>query len=80
MVRTGCADDASLGYGKGFWLDAEDGAGILMGVDAGVSFHSRFYPATGDGVTVVSNMTTAIRPVVRALKGVLAEQTGTAPR
>jgi CubicO group peptidase (beta-lactamase class C family) len=54
-------------YGLGFWL-APDGAAVeLEGADAGISFRSRYDPATGASWTVVSNTSDGAWPVARGL-------------
>ncbi|MEP6625652.1 MAG: serine hydrolase domain-containing protein, partial [Acidimicrobiia bacterium] len=54
-------------YGLGFWLDATRPVVRLDGCDAGVSFRSRYEPATGVVATVVSNSTDGAWPVARAV-------------
>lgn len=59
-------------YGLGFWLDAGPRAAYLEGSDAGISFRSRFQPATGQLYTVLSNTTRGAWPLVRELEALLS--------
>ncbi len=61
------APEESSRYGLGFWLDATRAIAGLEGCDAGVSFRSRFEPATGVVATVVSNTSDGAWPVARAV-------------
>ena len=54
-------------YGLGFWIDATRDIVMLEGCDAGVSFRSRYEPATGITGTVMSNTTDGAWPVADAL-------------
>jgi len=61
-----------FGYGLGFWLHRDNGAVVLEGMDAGVSFRSLYHRPSGVGYTVMSNTSTDVWPVVRYLSGQLA--------
>jgi hypothetical protein len=45
--------DGARQYGLGFWLDVADGAVLLVGSDAGVSFVSSHHRAPDVTITVV---------------------------
>jgi len=52
-------------YGLGLWLD--ETSVFIEGSDAGISFRSRFDPATGLSYAVLSNTTRGAWPLVKAL-------------
>ena len=54
-------------YGLGLWLPEPAGDVELHGYDAGVSFRSRYRPATGTGYTVIGNTAGGAWPVAAAL-------------
>lgn len=54
-------------YGLGVWLSPTDSWWELEGSDAGVSFQTRFDPATGAAWTVVSNTSAGAWPIVALL-------------
>jgi hypothetical protein len=54
-------------YGLGFWLHASSAAVILVGCDAGVSFHSVHDPAGAFTYTVLSNTSNGAWPLARLL-------------
>lgn len=53
-------------YGLGLWLDG--GVVYIEGSDPGISFHSRFEPATGLSSCVLSNTTRGAWPIATALE------------
>jgi CubicO group peptidase (beta-lactamase class C family) len=59
--RAGGPPDSERHYGLGFWLSGR--AVELEGGDFGVSFRSRFDPASGSLCTVIANVETRTRPV-----------------
>ena len=61
-------------YGLGFWLASDGPAVELEGADAGISFRSRYDPATGASWTVVSNTTDGAWPVARAVAALMADR------
>ncbi|HEY6571668.1 MAG TPA: serine hydrolase domain-containing protein [Candidatus Limnocylindrales bacterium] len=60
-------------YGLGFWLPAGGDAIQLEGYDAGISFLSTCRPSTGAVVTVISNWTDGIWPIVSFLREVATD-------
>ncbi|MFF1633284.1 serine hydrolase domain-containing protein [Leifsonia sp. NPDC058248] len=70
LARRSEAGDG-MGYGLGFWLRDADGAIVLEGYDAGVSFRSWHRRASGTTVTVVSNTSDGAWPVARRLADLL---------
>jgi CubicO group peptidase (beta-lactamase class C family) len=54
-------------YGLGFWLHASSDAAMLVGSDAGVSFHTVHDPRTVATQTVISNTTDGAWPIARYL-------------
>ncbi len=62
----------SMRYGLGFWLHESSDAAILVGYDAGVSFHSLHDPGTGLTHTVIANTSDGAWPITRALQQHLA--------
>jgi len=56
---------AGRAYGLGLWLD--ESSVFIEGSDPGISFRSRFDPATGLSYAVLSNTTRGAWPLVRAL-------------
>ena len=66
MVRPR-SDPESKRYGLGFWLDGSTEAVILEGMDAGVSFYSKYDPRSDLAFTVVSNTTDGAWPAARYL-------------
>jgi CubicO group peptidase (beta-lactamase class C family) len=54
-------------YGLGFWLHAPTDTALLVGSDAGVSFHSTHDPRSDLTYTVVSNTTDGAWPLARFL-------------
>jgi CubicO group peptidase (beta-lactamase class C family) len=61
----------SMRYGLGFWLHPTSEAVVLVGADAGVSFHSVHDQAAGITHTVLSNTTDGAWPVARRLRELL---------
>ncbi len=55
-------------YGLGFWLDPINECVSLEGLDAGVSFRSTHDPTRALTMTVISNSTDGVWPVLRALR------------
>lgn len=55
-------------YGLGFWLHASSDTAMLVGCDAGVSFHTAHDPRTGTTRTVISNTTDGAWPIARLLE------------
>jgi CubicO group peptidase (beta-lactamase class C family) len=69
-VQTG--DDDEHFYGYGVWIEKNDEDIIkyhLMGYDPGVSFHSAFYPQTGEKVVVCSNQSEGAYDIMRGIEG-----------
>jgi CubicO group peptidase (beta-lactamase class C family) len=58
-------------YGLGFWLHASENTVMLVGYDAGVSFHTAHDPTRQITYTVVSNTAPGAWPIVRALEDAL---------
>ena len=54
-------------YGLGFWLHATTDAVMLVGSDAGVSFHTVHEPRSAVTRTVISNTTDGAWPLARYL-------------
>jgi CubicO group peptidase (beta-lactamase class C family) len=54
-------------YGLGFWLHASTETVMLVGSDAGVSFHTAHDPRTGRTHTVISNTSDGAWPIARYL-------------
>lgn len=65
-------------YGLGLWLD--ETSVFIEGSDAGISFRSRFEPATGLSYAVLSNTTRGAWPLVKALDASFAELSTLAAR
>jgi CubicO group peptidase (beta-lactamase class C family) len=63
---------ASVRYGRGFWLPASSDAVMLTGCDAGVSFRSVHDPERRITHTVISNTTDGAWPVTRLLGEMLS--------
>ena len=63
------ADDAR--YGLGFWLAASGPGVVLVGSDAGVSFHSTHDPDQDLTATVIANVTDGAWDMAEALERVL---------
>jgi CubicO group peptidase (beta-lactamase class C family) len=63
---------ASVRYGRGFWLPASSDAVMLEGCDAGVSFRSVHDPERRITHTVISNTTDGAWPVTRLLGEMLS--------
>jgi CubicO group peptidase (beta-lactamase class C family) len=59
-------------YGLGFWLAASTESVMLVGGDAGVSFHSVHQPSRDLTHTVVSNTSDGAWPIARRLRDALA--------
>jgi CubicO group peptidase (beta-lactamase class C family) len=57
-------------YGLGFWLGRGTGSVSLVGMDAGVSFHSAYDPTTGDAHTLLSNTSSGVWPLAKVIEGV----------
>lgn len=64
--------EEGMHYGLGFWLEPEREGVVLIGSDAGMSFHSLHVPGTFTA-TVLANTTDGAWPLVRALKQTLTE-------
>lgn len=60
--------EEGMRYGRGFWLHGSSDAAILVGYDAGASFKSSHDPGTGVTCTVLSNTSTGVWPLARALE------------
>jgi CubicO group peptidase (beta-lactamase class C family) len=61
--------EENLRYGMGFWLHATGDAVLLVGCDAGVSFHSLHDPSGDTTRTVLANTSTGAWPLARHLDG-----------
>jgi CubicO group peptidase (beta-lactamase class C family) len=59
--------EESKRYGLGFWLDESSDVVMLVGYDAGVSFHSAYDPTTQVTCTVIANTSEGAWPLVRCL-------------
>ncbi|GAA1444842.1 serine hydrolase domain-containing protein [Leifsonia poae] len=70
LERVSDAGDG-MGYGLGFWLRDADGAVLLEGYDAGVSFRSWHRVDRDETVTVISNSSDGAWPVARRLAELL---------
>ena len=55
------------GYGLGFWLGEGGDHVALVGMDPGVSFRSTYRKSTGDMYVVMSNTSSGVWPLSRAL-------------
>ena len=55
------------GYGLGFWLKEDGDHVALVGMDPGVSFRSTYRKSTGDMYVVMSNTSSGVWPIARAL-------------
>ena len=69
-------DEHGESYGLGVFLDVDDGAAILRGADAGVSFTSIHHPVRRFTSTVIGNTVGGAWPVSRAVRGHLTARTG----
>lgn len=67
MTRPRSDTTEGMRYGLGFWLHATTDAVLLVGSDAGVSFHTVHNPGGGTR-TVISNTTDGAWPLVRHLR------------
>jgi CubicO group peptidase (beta-lactamase class C family) len=56
--------EVSMRYGLGFWLHESSDVVLLVGGDAGVSFHSSHDPASGLTTTLLSNTVNGVWPLV----------------
>ena len=66
------SDAGELCYGLGFWLAPSGAAVVLIGSDAGVSFHSQHDPEADVTATVLANVTDGAWDVADALDRLLA--------
>jgi CubicO group peptidase (beta-lactamase class C family) len=55
-------------YGLGLWLDSASEIVLLVGADAGVSFHSSHDPRSSVTATVISNTSDGAWPIARYLR------------
>jgi hypothetical protein len=66
------SDAGEARYGLGFWLAASGPGVVLVGSDAGVSFHSTHDPDHDLTATVIANVTDGAWDMAEALERVLA--------
>lgn len=59
--------DDGRGYGLGFWVKERGDLVALEGMDPGVSFRSTYRQSTGDMYVVMSNTSSGVWPISRAL-------------
>ena len=59
--------DDGQGYGLGFWLKEGGDHAALVGMDPGVSFRSTYRKSTEDMYVIMSNTSSGVWPISRAL-------------